>query len=402
MIRLIIPALILLICCDNSQTALAHKQQQSGSAKTDTLTVYEKLFDELLADGFDYPFGDGNGGGTYTDSEGKKHNGWYIATHTAEQYSLGIHTGEDWNGNGGGNTDLGQPVYATAKGKVIASADFGSPWGNIILIEHHYISNAKPCTVFSLYAHLEKREVKEGEIVSRRKKIGTVGTGGGAYPAHLHFEIRKAAMRDFPTDYWPSSNGRDAKWVLKHYEKPSEFIAAHRKLFIPAAQDTLLVAVKHEYRMKLYAKGREIKTYRIALAQDPLGHKQKQGDNKTPEGQYKIIQKALGPFQGTYGAYLGKAWMRINYPNNLDAAAARDAKRITQAQYNSIAAANKAGKEPLKTTVLGGGIGIHGWAGNWPGNDKQNLTWGCISVQNTELLDLYKRIPLQTPILILP
>ena len=38
--------------------------------------------------------------------------GWRIETHFAENYQLGIHTGEDWNGNGGGNTDLGQDVHA--------------------------------------------------------------------------------------------------------------------------------------------------------------------------------------------------------------------------------------------------------------------------------------------------
>ncbi|MCU0435305.1 MAG: peptidoglycan DD-metalloendopeptidase family protein [Bacteroidia bacterium] len=402
MIRVCLPLLLFLLCCNEAPQAFAQKKNAPGKTPADSLSVYEQLFDTLLADGFDFPFGDGEGGGSYKDSDGKTHNGWYIATHTAEAYSLGIHTGEDWNGNGGGNTDLGQPVFSTAKGRVIASADFGKPWGNIILIEHHYIDNAKPKTVYSLYAHLDKRLAQKNDVVKRRQKIGTIGTGGGSYPAHLHFEIRKAAMKDFAVDYWPSDNGKNAAWVLKHYEKPSEFIKSRRKLLVPAAQDTLLVAVKNTYRMKLYARGREVKEYRIALAQEPIGHKQQQGDNRTPEGEYKIIQKALGPFTGNYANYLGKAWMRINYPNNHDADAALAKKKITQTQYNSILAANKAGKEPLKTTVLGGGIGIHGWDGNWPGNDKQNLTWGCISVQNNELIDLYKRVPVYTKILILP
>jgi hypothetical protein len=55
------------------------------------------------ADGFDFPFGDGEGGGSYTDlATGKRYAGWYKATRFAESYSLGIHTGEDWNGAGGG------------------------------------------------------------------------------------------------------------------------------------------------------------------------------------------------------------------------------------------------------------------------------------------------------------
>ncbi len=169
-----------------------------------------------------------------------------------------------------------------------------------------------------------------------------------------------------------------------------------------ASIDTLLVAHKSQYRMRLYAKGKLLKTYVIGLGQEPLGHKQQQGDNRTPEGTYRIIQKSRGPFEGGYAHYLGVAWMRLNYPNNADAIAGFGKGLITEKQKNAIIAANNAGKEPPKTTKLGGGIGIHGWYGEWPGDDKQNLTWGCISVQNTELEDLYKRVPLGTMVVILP
>jgi hypothetical protein len=63
------------------------------------------------ADGFDFPVGDANAKGLYRDlATGIEYSGWRIDTHFAENYQLGIHTGEDWNGNGGGNTDLGQDV----------------------------------------------------------------------------------------------------------------------------------------------------------------------------------------------------------------------------------------------------------------------------------------------------
>ncbi len=165
--------------------------------------------------------------------------------------------------------------------------------------------------------------------------------------------------------------------------------------------DTLLVAHKSDYRMQLYSKGKMLKTYIIALGQSPIGHKVQQGDNHTPEGMYKIIQKSRGPFSGSASAYFGVAWMRLNYPNNADAVNGFKKGLITQAQENAIIKANNAGKEPPKTTTLGGGIGIHGWNGSWPSDDQQNLTWGCISVQNDELDDLYKRVPVGTSILIL-
>ncbi len=165
--------------------------------------------------------------------------------------------------------------------------------------------------------------------------------------------------------------------------------------------DTLLIANKSTYRMKLYAKGKLLKTYRIALGQEPIGHKIQQGDNRTPEGVYKIIQKSRGPFYGAYANYLGVAWMRLNYPNNEDALNGFKSGLINTSEKNSIINANNSGKEPPKNTKLGGGIGIHGWSGSWPANDQQNLTWGCISVQNSELDDLYNRVPVGTTIIIL-
>lgn len=169
-----------------------------------------------------------------------------------------------------------------------------------------------------------------------------------------------------------------------------------------ANEDTVLVAWKHLYRLRIYHNGRPEKTYVIGLGQEPIGHKQMQGDNRTPEGDYRIIQKSRGPFEGDYAQYLGVAWMRLNYPNNADAIAGYQKKLITEAQKNAIVKANNAGKEPPKTTKLGGGIGIHGWWGEWPGNDRQNLTWGCISVQNTELDDLYKRVSVGNRIIVYP
>lgn len=165
--------------------------------------------------------------------------------------------------------------------------------------------------------------------------------------------------------------------------------------------DTLLIAYKSKYRMQLYYSGELIKTYIIGLGQDPIGHKQQQGDNRTPEGNYRIIEKAVGPFTGS-NPYLGNRWMRINYPNDADAAAGLDKKFISESEYNKIVASNKAGTEPLKTTKLGGGIGIHGWYGSWPGDDEQDLTWGCITLENDQVEDLYDRVGLQTIVVILP
>ena len=380
--------------------ALSGCSPAANQGNKSALETFDYL-DSSLADGFDFPVGDRDGAGSYSDSRGKKHQGWYIATFTGETYSLGIHTGEDWNGKGGGNTDMGQPVYAIGKGTVLEASNFGKPWGNIVLVKHCFLENGKPRTIFSLYAHLDKILVEAGTFVQKRQQIGTIGNGDGAYPAHLHLEIRSELLSDYPADYWPSSNNKDVKWVLDHYLKPSEFIKTHRKCLVPSSEKQILIAVKSKYQMCLYEEGSLKETYEIALSQEPVGHKEKQGDNRLPEGEYRIIQKSKGPFSGDYAAYFGPAWFRINYPNNYDAEEGYRKKLISANELERIKLANASGSEPPKNTALGGGIGIHGWAGNWP-LEQRDLTWGCISMRNQDLPSFYSLIRLQTPILILP
>jgi murein DD-endopeptidase MepM/ murein hydrolase activator NlpD len=398
--------LFALLCATSCSDSKAENHTEPGKStihkeepKADAFTG---LFDPLLADGFSYPFGNGNGGGKYTGiNDHKSYEGWYIATKTGEKYQLGIHTGEDWNGKGGGDTDFGQPVFSTAKGSVLAAQDYGAPWGNVVYIEHHFIENARLVTVYSLYAHLNELFVKKGDVVEKRQKIGSIGTGHHSFPAHLHFEIRKESMRNFEVTYWPGSNNKDAAWILENYHEPSAFVNAHRKTVLPASYDTLLVAEKSKYKMHMFAKGKEIKQFDIALSQSPVGHKEVEGDNKLPEGEYYITEKNKGPFYGAYKAYFGPAWMRISYPNSYDAEAGYKKGIITKEKRDAIIKLNKKGMQPPKNTGLGGGIGIHGWAGDWPVNNR-HLTWGCISFKNRDLEHFYDLVPINTKIFILP
>jgi len=92
----------------------------------------------------------------------------------------------------------GTPVYAAASGIVIfAGSDnqaIYSPWenyyGNLIVIEHDD-------GLFTLYAHLSKVEVENGEEVFTTDKIGEVGRTGVAIGSHLHFEVRQGAAGDY-------------------------------------------------------------------------------------------------------------------------------------------------------------------------------------------------------------
>ncbi len=102
----------------------------------------------------------------------------------------GHHTGDDINGIGGMNTDLGDPVYAVANGLVIYRGEPAPGWGNTIILAHR----SPDGSVYQhMYAHLQKSYAALGELVSIGEKIGTVGTANLNYPAHLHFEFRHSS-----------------------------------------------------------------------------------------------------------------------------------------------------------------------------------------------------------------
>lgn len=110
----------------------------------------------------------------------------------------GHHTGDDLNGIGGMNTDLGDPVFATADGLVLYAGEPSPGWGKLIVIAH---KTADGRTLHSMYAHLHKIETSVGSLVARGGKIGSVGTANGYYPAHLHFEMRASDGVDIGAGY---------------------------------------------------------------------------------------------------------------------------------------------------------------------------------------------------------
>lgn len=151
-------------------------------------------------------------------------------------------------------------------------------------------------------------------------------------------------------------------------------------LSLSAKVDFIFVK-KSESKLYVYQDGLAIHTFNIALGANPEGHKQQEGDEKTPEGLYKInYKKKNSQFYRS---------LKINYPNKED-------RRL----------AKKAGRNP------GGDIFIHGFPNNfrktfegWPKgivdwimNDGKDLhylynwTDGCIAVTNDEMDILWKLI----------
>jgi tetratricopeptide (TPR) repeat protein len=132
---------------------------------------------------------------------------------------------------------------------------------------------------------------------------------------------------------------------------------------------------KKERRLTLLSKGEVIKTYKIALGGNPVGPKERQGDNKTPEGTYIIDSR-----NGDSGYHLS---LHISYPNEKDKIRAKEL-----------------GVSP------GGDIMIHGIKNGLSlvgaSHAKVDWTKGCIAVTDEEMEEIYKLVPNDTIVEIRP
>jgi hypothetical protein len=152
---------------------------------------------------FDFPLGSEHGAMAYN----------------AQRFTENRHLADDLNGIGGEDSDLGDPIYAVADGRVLLARDGGPGWGNVIIVLHAYLQNNQRNYVQSYYGHVQKMLVRPGETVRRGQQIATVGTANGRYLAHLHFE-----MREFITPFIGPGYRADARGWLD----PSAFIQQHR------------------------------------------------------------------------------------------------------------------------------------------------------------------------------
>jgi murein DD-endopeptidase MepM/ murein hydrolase activator NlpD len=90
----------------------------------------------------------------------------------------------------------GTPVYAPRAGVVVFTGWLGG-YGNMIKIRHVI----KKGTYYTIYGHLSKILVHEGQHVAIYQKIGLVGSTGLSTGPHLHFEVRDANDRPQPPSY---------------------------------------------------------------------------------------------------------------------------------------------------------------------------------------------------------
>jgi murein L,D-transpeptidase YafK len=145
---------------------------------------------------------------------------------------------------------------------------------------------------------------------------------------------------------------------------------------------------KSKRQLRLFDGERLVKTYRVGLGFNPVGMKLREGDGATPEGHYFICEK--NP-KSRFHLSLG-----ISYPGPLDAERGLRSGLITQAQHDEIVRAHRERRTPPWKTALGGEIFIHGNGG------KSDWTLGCVAVEDDEVEELFRLVPVGTLVKIVP
>jgi murein L,D-transpeptidase YafK len=149
-----------------------------------------------------------------------------------------------------------------------------------------------------------------------------------------------------------------------------------------------IVVKKSQRRLLLYSEDKLVRKYRVGLGLNPSGDKVREGDRRTPEGDFYIFTK-----NDKSAFYLS---LGISYPNATHAQRGMRDGLITKAQYDAIVRALRSGKAPPQNTRLGGEIYIHG---NGAGSD---WTWGCVALENEDIRELFNAVSVGTPVTIEP
>lgn len=108
----------------------------------------------------------------------------------------------------------GTPVYASGKGEVTL-AQRSSTYGNVIYIDHGYGYR-------TIYAHLDKFNVRKGQEVKRGDLIGYVGNTGLSVAAHLHYEVHKNGRALNPINFYYGDLSADEFAVLQETAEESQ------------------------------------------------------------------------------------------------------------------------------------------------------------------------------------
>jgi murein L,D-transpeptidase YafK len=142
-----------------------------------------------------------------------------------------------------------------------------------------------------------------------------------------------------------------------------------------------VVVRKHEHTLTVYRGTEQLKVYPVVIGIAPSGPKTYRGDLRTPEGVYRIVGKRLHERWSRF--------MLLSYPNEDD--------------LHRYAMALTDGRVPIIDGIApgpGNAVGIHGTDRTDANVRGVDWTWGCISLLNPHVEELYDIVPVGTPVMI--
>jgi murein L,D-transpeptidase YafK len=168
----------------------------------------------------------------------------------------------------------------------------------------------------------------------------------------------------------PAGKTRTAKLA----QKPRPVAAAE-----PADNPYYIIVDKSDYELKVYDEEGWYATYPIVFGSKDLSDKMKEGDKRTPDGQFKVVLKKIHPKWGPE--------LLLDYPNDMSI------QKFNQRKASGLIP---------KNAKIGDGIAIHATRPDeeWTVDNFYNWTDGCVSVKYTEMKDLFSYIPVGTKVTI--
>jgi murein L,D-transpeptidase YafK len=140
-----------------------------------------------------------------------------------------------------------------------------------------------------------------------------------------------------------------------------------------------IIVDKSDYELKVYDEEGWYATYPIVFGSKDLSDKMKEGDKRTPDGQFKVVLKKYHPKWGPE--------LLLDYPNGMSI------QKFNQRKAQGLIP---------KNAKIGDGIAIHATRPDeeWTVDNFYNWTDGCVSVKYTEMKDLFSYIPVGTKVTI--
>jgi murein L,D-transpeptidase YafK len=169
----------------------------------------------------------------------------------------------------------------------------------------------------------------------------------------------------------PAGKTRTAKVAKKPRPVAVEEEAADNPYYI--------IVDKSDYELKVYDEEGWYATYPIVFGSKDLSDKMKEGDKRTPDGQFKVVLKKIHPKWGQE--------LLLDYPNNMSV------QKFNQRKAQGLIP---------KNAKIGDGIAIHATRPQeeWTVDNFYNWTDGCVSVKYSEMKDLFSYIPVGTKVTI--